>query len=106
MPARAARTRVDLRRTAMFAAAEHQGFVEQAALAQVVDQRRIGEVETGEEIFLESWIMVAVRVPGAASELAVAVPENGDEFRARLDQPPRCQASSRSVPAARAVPWR
>ena len=72
----------------MLAEAEHQGLVEQAALAQVVDQRRIGKVETGEEIFLETRIMIAVRVPGAAGELAVAVPEYGDKFRACLDQPP------------------
>src|SRR6516164_2029516 len=85
------RTRIDARRAAMFAQAQYECLVQQAALAQIVDQTRKRLIEPGQQIFLQSRIMIGVGVPGAARELAVAIPKYRDELGSRLDQPARRQ---------------
>ena len=83
--------------------------VQQAALVQVVEQRREGPVELRQQAVLQAVEVVAVRVPAAAAlaqlvEFLVALPEDGDERHARLDQPPGQQhrhgVDARAVPLA------
>src|SRR5262245_45404738 len=87
------RLRVDPRRAAVLAGPNHERFVEKPARFKVVDQAGIGEIETGQQVFLKPWVVVVVRVPGAVGELAKAVPKDGDELAASFDEP-TCRQTS------------
>src|SRR6185295_5027459 len=89
MPSGPDRLRVDLRRAAVLAHAEHQRVVEQSAPFEVENQRRERGVEARQEILLHARVVILVRVPRSAEVRAVGVPKDGDELTSRFNQPTR-----------------
>src|SRR3569832_2219312 len=92
MPSGSDRLRVDLRRAAVLAHAQHERVVEQAALFEVEDQRRERRVETRQQVLLHARVVILVSVTSSAEIGAVGVPKDRDELRPRFDQPPRGEA--------------
>ena len=83
----AAGVAVDLGRSAEFTHGDHQGFLEQATIAKIVDQGRERLVGRRNQIVLEPAEDVFVRVPVGRLAVMLAV-VNRDEPNASLDQAP------------------
>ena len=90
---------VDLGAAPHFAHHDHQRRVEQSALVEILDERRIRHVENRQVLVLEHAEVVfvhVVRVAVGAEDFGV----HADERHARLDQPPgHEQARPAQVPA-------
>ena len=70
----------------MFAHADDQRLVQQTSLVQIVQQRRVCEIERGKQQLLHSRIVILVSVPRSVGELAEAIPEHGYKPAACLNQ--------------------
>ena len=92
-PVVAAAIGVDLRRAAELPHPDHERVVEQAALLQVLQQRRIGQVHRRHERGLETLGVLGVRVPGRRDGVVFFPPRpvHLHQRHARFDQPPREQ---------------
>ena len=93
---------VDLGRPPKFAHCDHQGFLEQTAAGEIIDQGREGLVGRRNQIVLEPAEDVLVRVPvGCLSVMLTVV--NGDEPNAGLNQTPGQENALPQLGAAIAV---
>src|SRR5262245_55935379 len=87
MPACPLRLGVDLRCPPVLANAQDQRLVQEPAGLEVADEPGISQVEAGEQVLLQSRVVIVVCVPGAIGEDAIPIPENGDELRSSLNKP-------------------
>ena len=85
MVAAAAINFLDLGCSAVLAEADHQGFVEQAALVEIIEEACEGLVEAGEEFVFHAGEVIPVCIPACACE-AVFIPEDADKAAACLDE--------------------
>ena len=75
----------------MLAEHQNQRLIEHSTLLQIENQRAERLIEHRKQKPFQPAEMIVVRVPRARVQ-TVRIPENRDEFAARLDQPPRRQA--------------
>src|SRR5262245_19010058 len=94
---------VDPRRASHFAHHDHQGFVQQTTLLEVLHQRRVSLIESWKLVFLEDRKILRVCVPGVVIDLHSVpeqIPSDIDESYATFDKSPsdqRAVAEQRST---------